>query len=105
MREIRDAVPNFQYAGLAFGEDGNKGADMYQRLQKEAFQRARKFLQTKARPLDRELFRFWFEDGTRESVEAELERFQNEDGGFHGLESDLRLPQSSPIATSLAFQY
>jgi hypothetical protein len=36
---------------------------------------------------------------------AELVRFQNPDGGFaHGLEPDLQTPDSSALATSVAFQ-
>ncbi|MBA2175178.1 hypothetical protein H0266_09760 [Halobacillus locisalis] len=35
-----------------------------------------------------------------------LKQYQNDDGGFgHGLESDIRLPHSSAIATSVALQH
>ena len=57
------------------------------------------------RPLEKSLYRYHFTGGTQAEILAELARFQNADGGFgHGLEPDLRLPDSSVIATSVAFQ-
>ena len=59
-------------------------------LSHEAFDRARQFLKTQARPLDRALFEYRFEDGPIEPVIEELARFQNDDGGFgNGLELDI----------------
>jgi hypothetical protein len=58
-----------------------------------------------ARPLEKALYAYHFEDGTAKDVLAELTKFQNPDGGFgHGLEPDVRLPDSSVIATTIAFQ-
>jgi len=66
------------------------------RLSREAFDRARQFLKTQARPLDRAMFEYRFEGASAESVIAELARFQNDDGGFgRALEPDLRTPDSS----------
>ncbi len=74
-------------------------------LSSENYEKARSFILTSARPLDQALFRMRFEDGPVEDVLAELAAFQNPDGGFgNGLESDLRLPASSVIATTVAMQ-
>ena len=70
-------------------------------LSQEAFQRARHFLKTEARPLDKALFDFRFEEASSEPVIQELTSYQNEDGGFHRLEADLHTPSSSAIATAI----
>lgn len=58
-----------------------------------------------ARPLEQKLYAYHFENGTAGDVLTELACFQNADGGFgHGLEPDVRLPDSSIIATTVAFQ-
>ena len=58
------------------------------------------------RPLEQALYRYHFENGTQADVMAALAQFQNPDGGFgHGMEPDVRLPDSSVIATSVAFQH
>jgi len=74
-------------------------------LSREAFDRARRFLKTQARPLDRALFEYRFKGGSAESAAAELARFQNEDGGFgRALEPDLRTPTSSALATGIGLR-
>jgi hypothetical protein len=73
------------------------------KLTRKAFERARHFLKTSARPLERAMFEYRFEDGTAEKVFAELAHFQNSDGGFgHALEPDSRTPSSSALATGIA---
>jgi hypothetical protein len=63
------------------------------------------FFRNEARPLEGALYRYSFENGSADAVLDELARFQNADGGFgHGMEPDVRLPDSSVIATSVAFQ-
>ena len=75
------------------------------RLGQAAFDRARQFLKTQARPLDRAMFEHLFEGEAAESVIAELARFQNEDGGFgRSLEPDLRTPSSSALATGIGLR-
>lgn len=75
-------------------------------LTKERFEDACEFIKKNARPLDVSLFKYHFEDGTRDEVLQELAKFQNEDGGFgHGIEPDFRLKASSPMATSVGIQY
>lgn len=72
------------------------------RLSREAFERAVRFLKTQARPLDRALFEYRFENASAENGLAELVRFQNKDGGFgSALEPDLRTPSSSALATGI----
>ncbi len=67
--------------------------------------KAREFITEHARPLERGLYVFHFENGSADGVLAELAAFQNEDGGFgHAMEPDLRMPESSVIATSVGFQ-
>ena len=68
------------------------------KLSREAFNQAREFLKTQARPLDRALFEVRFEGASVEHVVDELAAFQNKDGGFgHALEPDLRTPTSSAL--------
>jgi hypothetical protein len=70
-------------------------------LTPEAFDRARKFLTERARPVDRALFEHDFAAGGAAALHAALQPFRNDDGGFgHGLEPDLRMPGSSTLATS-----
>jgi hypothetical protein len=70
------------------------------RLKPEAFKRARHFLKTQARPLERALFEHRFEAAPTQAVIAALSAHQNDDGGFgRALEADLRTPTSSALAT------
>ncbi|MCD4685586.1 MAG: hypothetical protein K8S97_06590, partial [Anaerolineae bacterium] len=74
-------------------------------LSQEHRNQAHSFLTTRARKLDRALYYFYFADGSPDTVLAELAKFQNPDGGFgHALEPDMRLADSSVIATTIAFQ-
>jgi hypothetical protein len=71
-------------------------------LSKAAFERARQFCKTQARPLDRAIFEFRFEGASADRLRSELACFGNEDGGFgRALEPDLRTPTSSALATAL----
>ncbi|MBW2414255.1 MAG: hypothetical protein JRG76_07075 [Deltaproteobacteria bacterium] len=73
-------------------------------LDSKAFDRARRFMLARGRPLDRALFLFRFEAGPAEDVRRALSAYRNDDGGFgDGLEPDFQLPASSPMATSHAF--
>jgi hypothetical protein len=78
---------------------------MAKTLSASALERARRFLKTDARPLDRALFEFRFEGAPAEPVARILTTYQNPDGGFgHALEPDLRTPSSSALATGIALQ-
>lgn len=72
-------------------------------LSRSAYERAARFLREQARPLEKALFAYYFERGSRTNVLAALVPYQNPDGGFgHGLEPDLRTAASSVIATITA---
>ena len=74
-------------------------------LGQEAYGRARQFLVTQARPLERALFEHRFEGAPVNGALAELARFQYEDGGFgHALEADMRTPSSSALATGIGLR-
>ncbi|WP_025028020.1 hypothetical protein [Caldalkalibacillus mannanilyticus] len=74
-------------------------------LTKEQFQKAEEYMLHYARPLEKSLFEYEYRKGSKEAVLDELRQFQNSDGGFgKGLEPDFRLPDSSPLATTIAFQ-
>jgi hypothetical protein len=75
------------------------------KLNQEAFERARGFLKTQARSLDRAIFEHRFEEAPAGRVTTELAHYQNDDGGFgHALEPDLRTPSSSALATGIALR-
>jgi hypothetical protein len=73
----------------------------------EIYLNAKNYIQYNARPLDKALFLYEFEKvGSHNQIIKALQMFQNRDGGFgHALEPDIRMPQSSPLATTVAFQY
>jgi hypothetical protein len=74
-------------------------------LNREAFERARRFLKEQARDLDRALFEHRFEGAAASDVIAALGHYRNEDGGFgQALEPDLRTPSSSALATGIALR-
>jgi hypothetical protein len=78
---------------------------MMQKLSRDAFARARAFIHDHARPLEQAIFTYEFEGGDLDAVWEALAAFQNPDGGFgHGLEPDIRLPDSSVIATTVGLQ-
>lgn len=65
---------------------------------REIFEKARNFVYRNARLLDVARWRYHFEQGSAQEVEAALSAYQNEDGGFgHGLEEDCMNPNSSPM--------
>ena len=71
-----------------------------------AFNRARDFLLTEARPLEKALFLMEFESGNVTDVLEELGIFQNSDGGFgQALEPDVRTPSSSALCTEMGLRY
>jgi hypothetical protein len=75
-------------------------------LSREQFARARDFLHSQGRPLDRATFELEFESGTVDAVLTELRKFQNPDGGFgQALEPDVRTPSSSALCTEMGLRY
>ena len=64
------------------------------------------YMNTEARPLERSIFNYYFNNSTGDHILDSLEAFQNSDGGFGiGIEPDYKLPQSSPMATSIGLRY
>lgn len=65
----------------------------------------RAFILREARPLERALLGCYLDGAPADAALAELGRFQNPDGGFgRALEPDLRLPDSSALATTVGLQ-
>jgi hypothetical protein len=63
-----------------------------------SLEKAQTFIWNNARLLERQLFSFLFNDGSRQNVLRALVAYQNSDGGFgNALEPDKRTPSSQPI--------
>jgi len=63
--------------------------------------KAIKYVLENARPLELAVYKYFFENESKQAVIDELAEFQNTDGGFgHALEPDFFNPDSSPIATN-----
>src|SRR5262245_52006055 len=68
------------------------------KLSADAFRRARTFLTSHARPLERALFAHEFEGASAKPALDALTAFRNADGGFgRALEPDLRTPGSNAL--------
>jgi hypothetical protein len=69
----------------------------------EQLERSKHFIFEHGRLLERRLFEYLFEDGSREACVRALAAYQNDDGGFgNGLEPDLLCPDSSAIGAETA---
>lgn len=76
------------------------------KLSKEILKKVERDMKLKARQLEKELFDVIIHNSNEEKFLAELGKFQNIDGGFgNGLEPDVRLPNSSATATSIALEH
>lgn len=74
-------------------------------LTRERQRKARVFVRQQARPLERRLLAHYLGEGAADDVFSELAKYQNPDGGFgQGLEPDLRLQDSSALATTVGLQ-
>lgn len=74
-------------------------------LSAEQYQKAVEYIKGHARPLEKALYAYHFEGGSKEAVLAELAHYQNPDGGFgKALEPEIRLEDSSGAATIVAFR-
>jgi hypothetical protein len=75
-------------------------------LSRSLYDKAVHFLNHDARPLERALYAYHFAGSPASDVLNAVATFQNADGGFgHALEPDMRLNDSSVIATTVAFQH
>jgi hypothetical protein len=76
------------------------------KLSREAAQRAKSYLMAHGRGVDKRLYEFHFEGGSKDDMVEASGAFQNDDGGFgKALEPDLRTNASSAIATQHGFNY
>ncbi|MFL0247104.1 hypothetical protein [Candidatus Clostridium stratigraminis] len=75
------------------------------KLSNTSFLKVSRLLKIEARALEKSLYKYYFEAGSSENVVDELKKYQNTDSGFgKALESDFRLPNSSPMATSIGIR-
>lgn len=75
-------------------------------ISQDQVNKAGEYIKKNCRPLEKARFDYLFANGKSETIIKELRIFQNSDGGFgRGLESDFLLPDSSPMATTIAFQF
>lgn len=76
------------------------------KLSEELFFEIKDYMSKEARPLEKSIFNYYFNDSNGDDILDMLEEFQNIDGGFGGgIEPDFKLPQSSPMATSIGLRY
>jgi len=69
----------------------------------EQLERAKDFIYSHGRLLERKLFEYFFAEGTRTACVHALRAYQNDDGGFgNGLEADLLCPHSTAIGAETA---
>ncbi len=74
-------------------------------LTKENYNKARDFILTNARMIERRLFHFHFGNGAPEGVFHALYAYRNSDGGFgHGMEPDTASPESQPLFSIMALE-
>lgn len=76
------------------------------KLKVNQISKAEKYLAKNCRSLEQARFEYLFRNGEVKQYVNQLGKYQNTDGGFGKvLEPDFLLPDSSPLATSLAFQF
>jgi hypothetical protein len=75
------------------------------KLSKTNYLKARDFMLTNARMIERRLFHFYFENGSVEGVYHAVFAYRNSDGGFgHGMEPDTASPESQPLFSIMALE-
>ncbi|MDW3194513.1 MAG: hypothetical protein R8G66_19200 [Cytophagales bacterium] len=74
-------------------------------LTKPGFQKAKDFILTNARMIERRLFQYHFEGDGPEGVFHAVYAYRNSDGGFgHGMEPDTASPESQPLFSIMALE-
>lgn len=74
-------------------------------LPKNSFLKARDFILTNARMIERRLFEFHFSSGNMNGVFHAVYAYRNPDGGFgHGMEPDTASPESQPLFSIMALE-
>lgn len=72
-------------------------------LSQAQYEKARTFIYTHGRLLERKLWEYFFENGSKQACVKALLAYQNDDGGFgNGIEPDLLCPDSTAIGAELA---
>jgi hypothetical protein len=75
------------------------------KLSKNNYLKARDFILTNARMIERRLFEFYFENGNKEGVFHAVYAYRNCDGGFgYGMEPDTASPESQPLFSVMALE-
>ncbi|WP_430966671.1 hypothetical protein [Spongiimicrobium sp. 2-473A-2-J] len=75
------------------------------KLSKKNYIKARDFILTNARMIERRLFQFHFENDGPEGVFHAVYAYRNADGGFgHGMEPDTASPESQPLFSIMALE-
>jgi len=65
------------------------------KLSKTLFEQLNSYMDTDARPLEKSIFNYYFNDSSGGNILDSLEAFQNTDGGFgKGIEPDFKLIKS-----------
>lgn len=76
------------------------------KLSKSLLCQLNSYMNKEARPLERAIFNYYFNDSSVKDILDSLELYQNLDGGFgRGVEPDFKLIKSSPMATSMGLRY
>lgn len=76
------------------------------KLSKTLFEQLNSYMDTDARPLEKSIFNYYFNESSGDDILDSLVAFQNTDGGFgKGIEPDFKLIKSSPMATSIGLRY
>jgi len=72
-------------------------------IEHSKFYAVKNFIYSEGRLLERKLFQYFFENGSKEACVKSLIAYQNDDGGFgNGIEPDLLTPSSSGIGIETA---
>ena len=75
------------------------------KLSKDKYLKARDFILTNARMIERRLFEFHFANGDKNGVFHAVYAYRNPDGGFgHGMEPDTASPESQPLFSIMALE-
>lgn len=75
------------------------------KLSKNNYLKARDFILTNTRMIERRLFQFHFENGDAQGVFHAVYAYRNSDGGFgHGMEPDTASPESQPLFSIMALE-
>lgn len=83
-----------------------KGDLNMRKISKTILNQLNTYMNKEARPLERAIFNYYFNDSSDNDILDSLESFQNSDGGFgRGLEPDFKLMESSPMATSIGLRH